>query len=227
MWIDDEIIRQCHRPSFSKVWFPETSIIVLGSSNKAEVEADEAACARDGVTVLKRYGGGGTVLLHPDCLIVSFGAWVREEFQNKKYFAFINGAVIKALGDVGYRTDGFLQLGLSDIVMGQKKIGGTSLFRSRHYLLYQASLLYRTRVEEIEKYLKHPSKEPDYRKHRTHREFLMGLEQHDPGIKKEKLESLFPHAFEGRVAEELKDELVPPTEAFIPHLLKRAEPRAP
>ncbi|NBU65759.1 MAG: hypothetical protein EBS29_14840, partial [Chloroflexia bacterium] len=39
-----------------------------------------------------------------------------------------------------------LQLGLTgecwpDIVMGDKKVGGTSLFRSRNYLLYQASIL--------------------------------------------------------------------------------------
>ncbi|MGE0171577.1 MAG: hypothetical protein AB7T49_02280 [Oligoflexales bacterium] len=227
MWIDDEIIRRCDQPYHSKVWFPETSFVVLGSSNKADVEVDEEACARDGINILKRYGGGGTVLLHNDCLIVSFGAWVREEFQNKKYFSLINGALIDALHKVGYDTTGFAQLGLSDVVIGHKKIAGTSLFRSRNYLLYQASVLFRSNIDEIERYLRHPSKEPDYRKMRSHRDFLLGLAQHNSQIDKKTLQSIFPGAFEVAVKKALKDELIPPNEAFIPHLLKRADACVP
>jgi lipoate---protein ligase len=73
-------------------------VVVLGSSNQPDVEVQVNNCQRDGIPILKRYGGGGTVLLYDGCVIVSLGLWVRQHYQNKLYFECLNQAVIEALG---------------------------------------------------------------------------------------------------------------------------------
>ncbi|MDD3470893.1 MAG: hypothetical protein PHE53_13085 [Thermoguttaceae bacterium] len=43
--------------------------VVLGRSGSLEAELDAAACERDGVPIVRRSSGGGTVLLGPGCLV--------------------------------------------------------------------------------------------------------------------------------------------------------------
>jgi lipoate-protein ligase A len=146
------------------------------------VEVNVAQCEADRVPILKRYGGGGTVVLHGGCAVVSLGCWVQQPFQNRFYFWHINQAVISALSARWPQLAGLAQDGLSDLVFGSAKVAGTSLFRSRNYLLYQASILIDCRVGVIERYLLHPSREPEYRQGRSHRSFLQGLDALIPGL---------------------------------------------
>lgn len=175
MWIDDKILSMCSHQVALAAWVPETSMVVLGASNQAEIEANVHACESDGVPILKRYGGGGTVVLHSGCAVVSLGCWVAQPFQNRFYFDKVNQAVIAALALRWQELRELSQDGLSDLTYRQAKVAGTSLFRSRNYLLYQASILVAAEIELIERYLCHPSREPEYRKGRTHRTFLRGL----------------------------------------------------
>jgi lipoate-protein ligase A len=148
--------------------------VILGRSNKAAREALKSMCEEDSIPIMKRLGGGGTVLLHPGCLVVSVGTWVRDFYQNDLYFRMLNQAVIDTI-QLQVPEISLGQRGHSDIVFQEKKLAGTSLFRSRNYLLYQASLLVDPKIPLIEKYLAHPSAEPDYRKGRRHSDFLIGL----------------------------------------------------
>ena len=131
--------------------------------------------SKNGIPVLRRSGGGGTVLLHPDCIIVGLGIWVKDFYKNDFYFRCINDAIMDSLALIDNKFFDLYQDGISDIAYKEKKIAGTSLFRSRNYLLYQASILFKTDVGTIEKALPHPSREPNYRKNKSHREFLIGL----------------------------------------------------
>ena len=144
-----------------KVWFPKNRVV--GSANNFERECFASHCTKDGIEVLRRYGGGGTVVLHPGCLIVSFGLWVKSYFENKKYFVGINNAVIGSLSSYDSSLKDMYQDGLSDLCFAKKKVAGTSLFRSRNYLLYQASILCENDINLINRYLRHPSKEPELR----------------------------------------------------------------
>ena len=175
MWIDDQILARCHEPQVLSTWVPSSTMVVLGSSNKSEVEVKEHACLEDGVPVLKRYGGGGTVVLHSGCVVISLGLWVSQFYDNNRYFRMINDAVIQTLAASWPVYANLRQDGLSDIAMENRKIAGTSLFRSRNYLLYQASLLVDAKVDLLERYLEHPSREPEYREGKSHRDFVAGL----------------------------------------------------
>lgn len=182
MWIDDQILARCSEDLVVDCWVPREMTVVLGASNAAEVEVNTLNCTLDNVPVLKRYGGGGTVVLHSGCAVVSVGCWVKQHFQNRFYFEILNNSVIAALASRWPKFETLGQSGLSDIVHGDFKVAGTSLFRSRNYLLYQASVLVDCQVETIDRYLNHPSREPEYRRGRSHRTFLAGLSEVVDGL---------------------------------------------
>lgn len=210
------------------VWVPTEPTVVLGSSNEAAAEADTAACARDKVAILKRYGGGGTVVLHQGCVVVSVGLWVRQHFQNRFYFEHLNQSLIDALARSWPELASLGQRGLSDITAGDQKVAGTSLFRSRNYLLYQASLLVDPRIDILEAYLKHPTREPDYRQGRGHRGFVTGVGQLVPGLTPAEVWSALERDLGVTLAQRLDGELILPEADQIPGLLRRAQsPGAP
>jgi lipoate-protein ligase A len=182
MWIDDQVLKYYEHPVYTKIFAPDFFAVVLGSANDAGAEANLQACADQGVQVLRRYGGGGTVVLYPGCVVVSIGCWVKDQFSNSRYFKDINHALILALGRQWPALQQLAQAGISDIVFGEKKVAGTSLFRSRNYLLYQASILVDLDIELVGGLLRHPTREPDYRRGRAHADFLAGLADVDQSI---------------------------------------------
>lgn len=212
MWIDDQILEQYEKPLAVGLWVPESPIVVLGSSNDPAVECHVESCTVDRVPVLKRYGGGGTVVLYPGCVVISIGCWVAEHFNNDRYFRMLNGALNACLGSSFQFNAPLSQNGISDLVAGDKKFGGTSMFRSRNYLLYQASLIVECDFELISRYLAHPSREPEYRRGRRHEDFLTGLS----GVARERALTapdalaLFRHSLSGHVMAALGHEMIPP-----------------
>lgn len=223
MWIDDDVLKRCDQDLAVQQWVPQSPMVVLGSSNRAEIEVHEDSCERMKVPVLKRYGGGGTVVLYPGCLVISVGAWVGRWFENALYFKLLNQSVIDALS---CRWPLLLELGQrghSDIVWREQKVGGTSLFRSRNYLLYQASLLIHADFDLIDQVLAHPSKEPDYRQGRRHREFLTDLRTalHTSELTAGEVQAQMEIHLQEKIRQRLGSELVSSFPEQVPHLLKR------
>lgn len=188
MWMDNWILNTpselwpmygaARTPVLFRFFETKRTVVVLSSSNQAEVEADTQACRNLNVPILKRRGGGGTVVLGPGCVVLTLGCHVNDLFGNERYFRLLNGLWIRALESCG--LEHLTQNGISDICVhspseNPKKIVGTSLFRKKHLLVYQGSLLVDPDVGSIEMLLKHPSREPEYRKARSHRDFLTTL----------------------------------------------------
>lgn len=175
MWIDDVILSRSNYPLVCSIWTPSREIVVLGNGNNLETETYKQQCEKLGVTILRRYGGGGTVVLYPGCLVVSIGAWVKSSFGNSRFFQILNNLCNLSV-ETSYKLGVSLgQNGISDLTIGARKWGGTSLFRSREYLLYQASLLLTVDLPLIDSCLPHPTIEPEYRKKKSHGEFLTGI----------------------------------------------------
>lgn len=214
-------MRSCRNDTSLEVWRPKDVLVVCGRSNKPEVEVNLETCEADSVPVLKRYGGGGTVVLHPHCVVVSLGAWVKDYYENEFYFDRLNQAVIDSLSVLDAKFSGLSQDGISDIVYGEKKVAGTSLFRSRHYLLYQASLLVEARVELMNRYLRHPSKEPEYRGGRTHGEFVCGLSDITPIGSVDDVVGQLESSYLSSLSDHLSDHLIVSQKAETSHLLKK------
>ena len=219
MWIDDQVLTACDQAIAIKCWIPEKPIVVLGRANRIEKEVQVRACIKAGIPMVKRLGGGGTVVLHEGCVIVSLGLWVKDFYANDRYFSGLNSSVIDCLQHT-LPSVNFAQRGHSDIVSGDRKCAGTSLFRSRNYLLYQASLLVDMRLNLIEFCLNHPTLEPDYRLGRQHKDFLVDLKSLGGGDSDLWCEAL-NKGLQPALLKYLKADLIEPQVAQIPHIKSR------
>ena len=161
-----------------RAYRPGKTAVVLGRGSKIDLEINLETVLQDGVALLRRRGGGCSVVLDTGNLIVSaalplpgFGG-IRHAFRN------ISNWLISALNRSGIPE--VRQEGTSDLALGDRKIGGACIYRTRNLLYYSTTLLYSPQIELVEKYLKHPPREPLYRAERSHRDFmgsLVGLAQ--------------------------------------------------
>lgn len=150
--------------------------LVLGRGSRPELEIDLTAVRADGLPVLRRDGGGCAVLLDPGNLLVSLALPLAGLGRNKEAFAAISAWIVDGLAALG--APDVIQRGHSDLALGEHKVGGACIHRSRDLLSYATTLLIAPDVEGMQRYLRHPPREPDYRRGRAHRDFVRGL----PGL---------------------------------------------
>jgi len=151
-----------------RFWEAREHFLVLGYSNKARTEAHLDRARQDGIPVLRRCTGGGAVLQGPGCLNYSLILPFTDQISETNRSIMQRHAA--ALGH------GVEVRGHSDLTLGDLKFSGNAQRRKRRYLLFHGSFLLNLDLERIERLLPLPSREPDYRHHRSHREFLMNVE---------------------------------------------------
>lgn len=159
--------------------------IVLGRSRKIEEDVLIDACIRDGIPILRRAGGGGTVVLSRGTIIISIAGKSSLPFHLKEHLNAVNRIIIKVLEEFNIKNLSIK--GYSDIALGERKILGSSLYRRGEIVLYQGSLLFNPDLNLMNRYLKYPDREPDYRRGRTHTEFVTSIYEAGYRIEKESL----------------------------------------
>ncbi len=201
MNLDEDLIElvRAGEPWLYRSWEPEQLVVVLGRGNILEKEVHHNRCRQDQVPVLRRRGGGGTVVLAPGILVISLVKRVKQRYHFSAYFQQINTYLIEALESLGIAE--LKQQGHSDICLGDRKILGSSMYRSREILFYSASLMVSNELYAIERYLKHPSKEPEYRRGRNHQEFLSTIACEYPEMSLEIVKSTVDSLFQKRISE--------------------------
>jgi lipoate-protein ligase A len=150
--------------------------LVHGPSFVASDEVFADRCAADGVPITERRGGGGTVVLSPGVLvIIAVGERLGGREWAQGVFLRVNGAVIAALRKAGIGNAA--HAGVSDIAVNGKKVLGSSLYMGTRPPLfyYQSSLMVSNDAGLMDKYLRHPPREPEYRRGRGHGEFCATL----------------------------------------------------
>jgi lipoate-protein ligase A len=65
--------------------------------------------------------------------------------------------------------------GHTDLTVGDRKFSGNSQRRKKHFLLFHGTFLLNFDLLLVSELLPMPSKQPDYREHRAHTEFLTNL----------------------------------------------------
>ena len=161
-----------------RVYEPITKAIVVGAGRRAAEDVALQVARDAGVPVRKRRGGGGTVLLSPGQVVVAMVTDVSHQFRNREYARRVNGWIAEVLSNlVGRSANEITHRGISDLAVGERKILGTSIFRRRKILFYQASLLVDNDVGEFASFLLMPRIVPDYRRGRSHREFCTTLRE--------------------------------------------------
>jgi lipoate-protein ligase A len=170
---DDALLSRTGDGPRAEVYRCQEVAVVLGRGSRAEIETDLAAVAADRVPLLRRRGGGCAVVLDPGNLVVSVAlAWPGLGAVRAAYDA-ITAWLIEGLAAAG--VAGVERRGSSDLALGERKIGGACMHRSRDLVYYSTTLLHSPDLDRIERYLPHPPREPDYRRGRAHRAFLGAL----------------------------------------------------
>jgi lipoate---protein ligase len=169
---DDELFEATREDGKTR-WLltrPDRPVVVLGRGSRVEVELFDERCRQDGVPILRRRGGGCAVVLDPGGLVVTVAQRAPGFGENRRHFKALSDWLIRGIARAG--VNGVVQQGISDLCLGDRKVAGACLHRSRDTLLYSASLLIEPNLELVERYLQYPPREPDYRRGRSHRDFM-------------------------------------------------------
>ena len=188
--LDDDLIEATRRDRSVRIRVnrAELTAVVIGRGSKPETELFIDRILNDGIPVLKRHGGGCAVIIDPGNVVLSAVLPTNGIADNQKYFNILCTWLTRKLTEIGLR--GVYREGISDLVLNDRKIGGSCIHRTRDYLYFSATLLVDPRIDLIERYLKHPPREPEYRRGRNHRDFLGKLPVIDNNEEVESLEQL-------------------------------------
>jgi lipoate-protein ligase A len=172
--IDDASARLAGETGLRRLrfWWGGPPAVVIGSSERSEQVVDVEACERLGVDVLKRSTGGGSVLQTEDVLNYSLITPAPASLDPKPGFRQgidLVCAILAAFGVVGR------QEGTSDVAVGDRKISGNAQARRWKAILVHGTLLVDFDHDLADAVLKHPPREPAYRRSRAHRDFLVTL----------------------------------------------------
>ena len=177
---DEALLDLCEAGSMDEVlrfWESSTPFVVVGYGNHVDLEVNRSACEKDGVPILRRCSGGGVVMQGTGCLnyslvlridrhgelagITSANCWIMKR----------NAAVLSKVLDKEVSVEGY-----TDLAVNGLKFSGNAQRRKRTHLLFHGTfLLDGFDLDLLSRYLKHPSREPEYRDTRTHEDFVTKL----------------------------------------------------
>lgn len=158
-----------------ELWQPDQVYVVLGRSNQPESSVYLNRVATDEVVLLKRPSGGEAVVLTPATLVVAFADSLDRFPVARRFFGWCNTVLLEAFAGMG--IEGLSQRGISDISHNGMKLVGSSMYKGADRLFYHAVINVAELPGTIAWYLKHPSREPDYRAGRSHEDFIISLRQ--------------------------------------------------
>ncbi len=159
-----------------RFWEPLEYFVVLGYSNKIHLEINELSCQKLGIPVFRRASGGGTVLQGPGCLNFSLILQMSRHpglgsiTRTNRYIMERHCAAFSRL--LGTPAE---VRGITDLTVGPMKFSGNAQRKKRHFLLFHGTFLYNFDINLIEKVLRMPTLQPDYRQKRSHKKFLTNL----------------------------------------------------
>ena len=159
-----------------RFWEGKKYFVVLGYSNKIRAEVAITSCKALGVPILRRSSGGGTVLQGPGCLNFSLilntqnGRPLKNLVETNCYVMAHHQKALQPLINSPISVEGF-----TDLTLNRLKFSGNAQRRKKRFLLFHGSFLLKFDLEKIEQYLPIPKKQPNYRKNRTHKDFLTNL----------------------------------------------------
>jgi lipoate-protein ligase A len=159
--------------TLTRCWQAVRPVVVVGRHGRVADDVIQETCRTDGVRVLRRFSGGGAIVLAPGCLsyavVVSLDS--RPELTDvAASFQFILERIVTALGIPGLSI-----AGETDLVLGGRKVSGNAQRRGRRALIHHGTLLYGLDSRLATRYLKEPARQPAYRAVRSHEDFIANL----------------------------------------------------
>ena len=155
-----------------RLWWGGHPTAVLGCGDKPEEALDLGECHKRGIGYVKRVTGGGTVLQTSGVFNYTYTAPDSGCLDTAKTFEQGAELVIRALSQFNISAE---KQGISDVAVGNLKISGNAQARKWKAILLHGTLLVDVDTELMNAVLRHPRKEPDYRRRRSHSDFIVTL----------------------------------------------------
>ncbi len=178
--LDEALLEQAERndsnQEWLRIWIPRTLAIVVGRSSRVADEVNVELAESLHIPIVRRSSGGAAVVIGPGCVAYSLILdCVRRPNLTLIDAAhqFVMQRMIVALKELDARIE---TNGISDLVVGDRKISGNSLRYRRKFLLYHGTLLADMDLDLVDQLLKHPPREPAYRHRRRHSDFMANIQ---------------------------------------------------
>ncbi len=176
---DEALLEQCEEglaDETLRVWESSQYFVVVGYANRIATEVNVPFCRENGLPILRRCSGGGTVLQGAGCLSYALilradpSGPCRSVTATNQFVLERQRAILENLLRRPVRVRG-----QTDLALGELKFSGNSQRRKRQALVFHGSFLLDFDLSLIERALLMPSKQPGYRANRSHGEFLSNL----------------------------------------------------
>jgi lipoate-protein ligase A len=158
-----------------RLWEHPHYAVVLGAGGRLAEDVDEPGCQADGVPILRRASGGGTVLLGPGCLLFTLVLSYERDPALRDIHASYRFILTRLAAALERLLPGAERAGTSDVAAQNLKFSGNAQQRKRDYLLHHGTLLYSFDLGRIGCYLRQPARQPEYRANREHAAFVRNL----------------------------------------------------
>jgi len=153
--------------------------IVMGFSGEPLRLLNLERVRRDSIPVIKRYSGGGTVVIDENTLFISM--IFSKDCLSISAFPEPIMKWCYHLYQSAWNLPGFSLID-NDYAIQHHKCGGNALYIRKDRWLHHTSFLWDYRDENMD-YLLLPQKQPAYRRERSHSDFLCRLKEHALSIK--------------------------------------------
>jgi lipoate-protein ligase A len=169
------------------LFYVNSPCVVLGRGNKDSEWVDHRACEADGIPVLRRFTGGGSV--YHDLHNLNFSFILPRQLPEQArlgqpggpatahFIEYFRSMALRALARIG---PGFSASGVSDISLNGRKVSGSAMRLAGGLVLHHATLMLRCDLSAIERYLPIPPNRPGVK----HSDFVTSLAEQglEPGM---------------------------------------------
>jgi lipoate-protein ligase A len=156
-----------------RCWQAARPVVVVGRNGDVVADVIQERCRADDVRVLRRFSGGGAVVLGPGCLnyavVLSLGSCPALT-SVAAGFRLVLERIVAALD-----ISGLAIAGGTDLALDGRKVSGNAQRRGCRALIHHGTLLYGFDPLLAARYLKEPARQPAYRAARRHAEFIGSL----------------------------------------------------
>ncbi|MBP9841592.1 MAG: lipoate--protein ligase family protein [Simkaniaceae bacterium] len=174
----EEALLRANQDNWALINEGSSKAIVMGISSKAEEWVSPFAF-QDQIPVIRRFSGGGTVIVDENTLFVTFifnASTLPFPPYPEPILRFTEGIYQPVFNHKAFQIQG------TDYAMNDRKCGGNAQYIRKGRWLHHTTFLWDYDPCNME-YLLHPKKMPSYRNNRPHADFVCRLKDYFPSKK--------------------------------------------
>lgn len=172
-----------------RIWESQSYAVVVGRASQVAVEVDVSTCAECRIPILRRCSGGCAVVIGPGCLSYALVLELRRSPGWREVRRLHFDVLTVIAGALSVPPYHLVPAGTSDLCLAMAahlgdgpedssrllKVSGNSVRYGKNFALYHGTLLYGFDLSWISRLLRHPPRQPDYRRDRPHAAFVTNL----------------------------------------------------